>query len=62
MRVIGAGGLGSPVATYLAAAGVGRLMICDSDEVDLTNLQRQILPRESRIGMNKAVSSPDRAG
>lgn len=55
--VIGAGGLGSPVATYLAGAGVGRLTICDGDDVDMTNLQRQILHREPRIGMNKAESS-----
>ncbi|SMX48081.1 HesA/MoeB/ThiF family protein [Maliponia aquimaris] len=55
--VIGAGGLGSPVATYLAGAGVGHLTICDGDEVDLTNLQRQILHREPRIGMNKAQSA-----
>ena len=49
--IIGAGGLGSPVATYLASAGVGRLTICDDDDVDLTNLQRQILHREDRIGV-----------
>ncbi len=55
--IVGAGGLGSPVATYLASAGVGRLTICDGDAVDLTNLQRQILHRESRIGMNKALSA-----
>ena len=55
--VIGAGGLGSPVATYLASAGVGRLTICDDDDVDLTNLQRQILHREDRIGVNKAESA-----
>ena len=55
--VIGAGGLGSPVATYLAGAGIGRLTICDGDEVDLTNLQRQILHREPRVGMNKAASA-----
>ncbi len=55
--IVGAGGLGSPVAMYLAGAGVGRLTICDGDEVDLTNLQRQVLHRESRIGMNKAQSA-----
>ena len=55
--IIGAGGLGSPVALYLASAGVGRITICDGDEVDLTNLQRQILHREDRIGMNKALSA-----
>ncbi|TRD22235.1 HesA/MoeB/ThiF family protein [Palleronia caenipelagi] len=55
--IIGAGGLGSPVALYLASAGVGRLTICDGDLVDLTNLQRQILHRETRIGQNKALSA-----
>ena len=55
--VIGAGGLGCPVAIYLASAGVGRLTICDGDAVDLTNLQRQILHREDRIGVNKAASA-----
>ena len=55
--IIGAGGLGSPVATYLAGAGVGHLTICDDDAVDLTNLQRQILHRETRLGMNKAESA-----
>lgn len=55
--IIGAGGLGSPVAIYLAGAGVGRLTICDDDEVDMTNLQRQILHREDRLGMNKADSA-----
>lgn len=55
--IVGAGGLGSPAALYLAGAGVGRLTICDGDEVDLTNLQRQVLHREARIGMNKAASA-----
>jgi molybdopterin/thiamine biosynthesis adenylyltransferase len=55
--VIGAGGLGSPAVLYLAAAGVGRLTICDGDAVDLTNLQRQIVHRERSIGVNKAVSA-----
>ncbi len=55
--IVGAGGLGSPVAMYLASAGVGRLTICDDDVVDLTNLQRQTLHRETRIGMNKAESA-----
>ena len=48
--VIGAGGLGSPVALYLASAGVGKLTICDGDDVDLTNLQRQIVHRTDAIG------------
>ena len=55
--IIGAGGLGSPAATYLASAGVGRLTICDGDTVDMTNLQRQTLHREARIGMNKTASA-----
>jgi adenylyltransferase/sulfurtransferase len=54
--VVGAGGLGSPAAFYLACAGVGRLTLVDGDEVDLTNLQRQILHTSDRIGMNKATS------
>jgi molybdopterin/thiamine biosynthesis adenylyltransferase len=55
--VIGAGGLGSPVALYLASAGVGTLTICDGDAVDLTNLQRQIVHRNDAIGMSKAASA-----
>lgn len=55
--LIGAGGLGSPASLYLAAAGVGELTICDGDTVDLTNLQRQIVHREARIGVNKAESA-----
>ena len=55
--LIGAGGLGAPASLYLAAAGVGSLTICDGDTVDLTNLQRQIVHRESRIGVNKAESA-----
>lgn len=55
--VIGAGGLGSPAALYLASAGVGTLTICDGDDVDLTNLQRQIIHREKAIGVNKAESA-----
>lgn len=54
--VIGAGGLGSPAALYLAAAGVGRITLADGDTVDLTNLQRQILHTQERIGQLKAVS------
>jgi molybdopterin/thiamine biosynthesis adenylyltransferase len=54
--IIGAGGLGSPVALYLGTAGIGRLTICDHDTVDLTNLQRQIAHRNDRIGVPKAES------
>jgi molybdopterin-synthase adenylyltransferase len=55
--IIGAGGLGSPVALYLASAGIGKLTICDGDAVDLTNLQRQIVHREDSIGVNKSQSA-----
>ena len=55
--VIGAGGLGSPVALYLATAGVGTLTIVDDDSVDLTNLQRQIVHSVDRIGRSKAESA-----
>ncbi len=51
--VIGAGGLGSPVLSYLAAAGVGTLGICDGDVVSLSNLQRQILYTTDEIGQPK---------
>ena len=54
--IIGAGGLGSPAAFYLASAGIGRILLADGDEVDLTNLQRQILHRSDRIGMPKVDS------
>ena len=57
--VIGAGGLGSPITLYLAAAGVGTLTICDGDQVDLTNLQRQIVHRGSSIGRDKVDSARD---
>jgi len=52
--IVGMGGLGNPVSLYLAAAGVGTLFIADGDTVDITNLQRQILFRESDVGNNKA--------
>jgi len=55
--VIGAGGLGSPIALYLAAAGVGQLTLCDNDRVDLTNLQRQIAHQTAVLGQNKAESA-----
>jgi adenylyltransferase/sulfurtransferase len=56
MLVIGAGGLGSPAAYYLASAGVARVTLVDGDTVDLTNLQRQILHTTERIGTPKAES------
>jgi molybdopterin/thiamine biosynthesis adenylyltransferase len=55
--VIGAGGLGSPVALYLASAGVGSITLCDGEEVDLTNLQRQIVHRTDSIGQKKVESA-----
>jgi molybdopterin/thiamine biosynthesis adenylyltransferase/rhodanese-related sulfurtransferase len=55
--VIGAGGLGSPAAFYLAAAGVGQLRIADDDVVDRSNLQRQILHTDARIGQPKVASA-----
>ena len=57
VALIGAGGLGSPAAYYLAAAGIGRLAIADDDVVDRSNLQRQILHTEARIGMAKVESA-----
>jgi molybdopterin-synthase adenylyltransferase len=55
--VVGAGGLGSPLLLYLAAAGVGTLGVIDDDRVDLTNLQRQIAHATARIGMDKVASA-----
>ncbi|MGF6527147.1 HesA/MoeB/ThiF family protein [Variovorax sp. PvP013] len=55
--VIGAGGLGSPVCLYLAAAGVGRITLIDDDLVDLTNLQRQIAHSTARVGQSKVTSA-----
>lgn len=55
--IIGAGGLGSPLALYLAASGVGRITLCDGDQVDLTNLQRQIAHQTTAVGRNKAASA-----
>src|SRR5580658_9322642 len=54
--VIGAGGLGSPAAMYLAAAGVGEITLVDADSVDLTNLQRQILHTSASVGEPKVES------
>ena len=55
--IIGAGGLGSPIAIYLALAGVGTLGIVDFDNVDLSNLQRQILHHNDDVGRPKVVSA-----
>ena len=55
--IIGLGGLGCPVALYLAAAGVGHLILADHDQVDLSNLQRQIAHVTDRIGMDKVESA-----
>lgn len=57
--IVGAGGLGSPAAMYLAAAGVGTLVLCDDDTVDLTNLQRQILHSANAVGSLKVDSGRD---
>ncbi|BAK75140.1 UBA/ThiF-type NAD/FAD binding protein [Pseudogulbenkiania sp. NH8B] len=58
--IVGAGGLGSPVALYLASAGVGQLTIADDDVVELTNLQRQIVHDMASLGRNKADSAAQR--
>ena len=58
--LVGAGGLGSPIATYLTAAGIGTLGIADADKVSLTNLQRQTLYRESDIGRSKVECAFER--
>src|SRR5690348_3001052 len=57
---IGAGGLGSPAALYLGAAGVGTLGLVDFDRVDLSNLQRQLLHSTSDVGRSKLESARDR--
>jgi molybdopterin-synthase adenylyltransferase len=57
--IVGAGGLGSPAAMYLASAGVGTIILADGDTVDLTNLQRQILHRNDSVGRFKAESGRD---
>src|SRR5712691_12025189 len=57
---IGAGGLGSPAALYLAAAGVGTIGLVDPDDVDLSNLQRQILHSTKDVGRKKLESARDR--
>lgn len=55
--IIGIGGLGSPVALYLAAAGIGQLVLVDFDQVDLSNLQRQIVHHTTQIGQDKVISA-----
>lgn len=55
--IVGAGGLGSPAAIYLAASGIGNLIICDGDQVDLTNLQRQIIHNSDSVGLAKVLSA-----
>jgi molybdopterin/thiamine biosynthesis adenylyltransferase len=55
--IIGAGGLGSPASIYLASSGIGKITICDFDDVDISNLQRQILHSDQSIGKNKALSA-----
>lgn len=58
--IVGVGGLGSPVAMYLASAGIGRLGLIDADVVDVTNLQRQVIHSESSVGVEKVVSAKQR--
>ena len=58
--LVGAGGLGSPIAVYLTLAGVGTIGIVEFDEVDVTNLQRQILHTDADVGKPKAQSARDR--
>ena len=60
VSVIGAGGLGSPALLYLAAAGIGEIRIIDDDEVDISNLQRQILHSEKDVGVKKVDSAAER--
>lgn len=60
VAVIGAGGLGAPVLTYLAAAGVGHLAVHDPDTVDVTNLHRQVIHDSSAVGTPKAISAAQR--
>ena len=62
VAVVGAGGIGSPVIQYLAAAGVGRLVVIDDDAVDLSNLQRQVLFSTESIGLLKTNEAVERVG
>ncbi|MCL5043549.1 MAG: molybdopterin-synthase adenylyltransferase MoeB [Gammaproteobacteria bacterium] len=58
--IVGLGGLGSPVALYLAAAGVGQMTLADPDQVDLSNLQRQVIHHQADLGRDKVASAHDR--
>src|SRR5215471_16667761 len=60
LLLIGAGGLGSPLALYLAAAGIGRIGLVDFDNVDFSNLQRQIIHGTDDVGRSKLQSAHDR--
>lgn len=60
--IVGLGGLGAAVATYLTGAGVGRIGLCDPDRVSLSNLQRQVLYTEQQIGMPKVEEAARRLG
>lgn len=57
--ILGVGGLGSPVSMYLASSGIGKLVLCDPDTVDLTNLQRQIVHDTPKVGMAKVESAAE---
>ncbi|TGL63386.1 HesA/MoeB/ThiF family protein [Leptospira sarikeiensis] len=59
VTIVGAGGLGSPALLYLGAAGIGKIRVIDSDIVDTTNLQRQIIYKHSDIGKEKAIASAE---
>src|SRR5215467_13572311 len=58
--IVGAGGLGAPAALYLAAAGVGTILLADPDEVDRSNLQRQVIYEDEDIGRPKVEAAADR--
>ncbi len=62
VMIVGLGGLGSPVALYLAASGIGKLLLVDDDVVELTNLQRQIVHRQTSVGQLKTDSAASTLG